>query len=98
MFFGEGKLDDRRPCLVDGSRAYFHRWMDADEAVITVSAKLDPRSYAKLTRDVSQRLLQSTPLPNCVDAQIVRHTYGLIEYLDGTVEQVKPERIKFTDN
>lgn len=31
MIFGETvELDDRRPCLVDGDQAYFHRWAEFD--------------------------------------------------------------------
>lgn len=93
MIFGDGKLDDLRPCLVDGDMAYFHRWIDEDEVILQLSATLHPSDAQRVRRDFAEgRLIP----PNC-EVVVVRNFYALIEYLDGTVEKVDPERIQFTD-
>lgn len=71
MIFGEKKLDDRRPCLVGGDHALFHRWTEQDEVI----KEQEKKTYIGL-----------------------RRVYALIEYIDGTVELVRPELVRFTDN
>lgn len=93
MIFGEGELDSRRPCLVDGDQAYFHRWVDSDEMSVRVNAFVNAAEMAQ----IEDRLRRCAPLPQICDTQILRRTFALVEYINGVVEMVHPERIQFID-
>ena len=57
LFFKRKEEKTLRTCEVDGSKAFFHQWVQDGKAV----------------------------------------TFALIEYINGEVEKVNPERVRFTD-
>ena len=78
-----------RPCEVDGVPALFLRWIDADRVLIQIDA-LGEGEYMHRYR--SECVLS----PGC-HGEVIRETFALVEYPDGTVGKVKPEALRFLD-
>lgn len=82
-----------RPCEVDGKPCLFHRWIDEDKAVLEIGMlvkqeTLDAWRYA---------FNESGAVPPASTVKILRHTYALVEYPDGSVGKVEPELVRFLD-
>ena len=82
-----------RPCEVDGVPALFHRWADEDEGLLKLDILRRPDDAGRLY-DEYKRLGIIGPE---FSVEVIRKTYALVEYLDGTVHMVAPELITFTD-
>lgn len=82
-----------RPCLADGKPAIFHRWADEDKALLKINAFMRPEDQQKHAR----RFHEEGVLDNCCSTEILRVTFALVEYPDGSVGRVKPELIQFLD-
>ena len=91
---GTNKPEDRRrPCEVDGSKAWYHGLVHADRTVVRVGGILSSAGYAEFDRQIQhQRVFPS----NC-QMHVERRTYAMVEYLDGSVSKVDPEKVHFTD-
>ena len=82
-----------RPCLADGKPATFHRWVDADQGLLQVDAMLREEDQRRL-----HRAFRETGLgPSGCSVKVLRVTFALVEYPDGSVGKVKPELITFLD-
>ena len=82
-----------RPCEVDGKPAIFHRWIDEDKVLLQFDVHLD---YDNLMAIRSLFDVEGCA-PAGTSIEKVRHTFALVEYQDGKVDKVEPEKIKFTD-
>lgn len=82
-----------RPCEVDGKPAVFHRWIDEDKVLLQFDFHLD---YDNLTAIRSLFDVEGCA-PAGTSIEKARHTFALVEYGDGTVGKVDPEKVKFTD-
>ena len=83
----------RRLCLVDGKPALFHRWIDEDKALLHINVLTRPEEQQTLNRTFRNEGI----VPECCSVEVVRNTYALVEYPDGSVGKVKPEMIQFLD-
>lgn len=80
-----------RPCEVDGEPALFHRWIDEDVALLKVNCFVSPDE-----RDVLVRRFRAEGfVPAGCSTEVIRHTFALVEYRDGMIGKVDPERIRF---
>ena len=82
-----------RPCLADGKPGLFHRWVDVDQTLLKINAFVNAEAqerYARTFRD-------DGVVPHCCSLEVVRCTFALVEYPDGSVGRVKPELIQFLD-
>lgn len=82
-----------RPCEVDGKPAVFHRWVDEDQALLKVNAFTSPEEQASL----AHRFRDSCVVPSMCSTEVLRRTFALVEYPDGSVGKVKPELVTFLD-
>lgn len=82
-----------RPCLADGKPATFHRWVDRDTSLLHVNVftRMEEREL------IHRQFKQTGVVPNCCSADVVRAVFALVEYPDGSIGEVKPELIRFTD-
>ena len=80
-----------RPCEVDGRPALFHRWIEEDKALLAFDAflPLDQRM------EIRRRFSSCGTIPKGCHVDIIRETFALVEYTDGTIAKVKPELIRF---
>lgn len=95
MGFRDGRLcpADLRPCEVDGKPALFHRWAEEDKGVLKVNIfekKETIEDTIKIYRDTDV-------VPNSCDLNIMRTTFAIVEYPDGSVHRVPVDRLRFTD-
>lgn len=80
-----------RPCLVDGKEATFHKWSVKTELFIKVNALMpydDMISRAKAAKE-------NGIIPKFFDTEKIQQTVAIVEYKDGTVDEVEPTKIKF---
>ena len=90
----EQQNDGRRPCEVSGSKAWYHGLVNCDQVILKAKAyEGKPNAYAACHREFSA----TGRIPMHCDVEIVRRTYAWIEYLDGSVAKVDPERVQFID-
>lgn len=98
MIFSRSKeperVEQRRPCEVDGSKAWYHGLVHSDQAILKADAYWDqPDNYAACHREFRA----SGRIPMYCDIVVVRKSYAMVEYLDGSVEKVDPEQVHFID-
>lgn len=82
-----------RPCEVDGRPALFHRWVEEDRALLRFETMIhhDERKY------VEYRFHEAGVIPPGCSTEVIRETFALVEYRDGTIAKVSPELIRFVD-
>lgn len=86
--------DRRRPCEVDGSKAWYHGLVHADQAILKADAyEGQADAYAACHREFNV----SGKIPMYCDVVVTRKTYAMVEYLDGSVAKVDPEQVHFID-
>lgn len=82
-----------RPCDVDGRPALFHRWVEEDRALLKIDALVNAEAH----RNFLKYFNTTNSVPNGCSVEVIRETFALVEYRDGTVAKVKPELIRFTE-
>lgn len=85
--------DRRRPCEVDGSKAWYHGLIHCDRTMVRVEGQHTRKEYEEFVRAVQLGYV----LPACCQMHVERRTYAMIEYLDGSVAKVDPEQVHFID-
>lgn len=80
-----------RPCEVDGRPALFHRWIEEDRALLNIDVLVAAKTMNKL-KDAFQR---DGVVPSGCSIDVIRETFALVEYRDGTIHKVDPELIRF---
>lgn len=80
-----------RPCEVDGRPALFHRWVEADRAILRVDTLCRRAEMMEMGH-----LFHTAGIvaPQC-STEVIRETFALVEYRDGTIARVRPETIRF---
>lgn len=82
-----------RPCEADGRPAFFHRWVQDDKALLQMRLFVDEEDLMK-----SMEFFYCTGVAKAgTEIEKISQTFALVEYEDGTVGKVEPEKIKFTD-
>ena len=82
-----------RPCEVDGVPALFHRWADEDETLLKLDALRNLGDAASIYNEYKRFGIIGPEF----SVEVIRKTYALVEYQDGTVHMVAPELVTFTD-
>lgn len=85
-----------RVCKVDGTLALFHRWIDEDETVLKIN------NYLLVSDQDAQKIYMRFKETNVAtrecDVNVMRRTFALVEYEDGSVSKVDPEKVKFINS
>ena len=79
------------PCVVNGVRCRFHRFVEDDRVMVHVNALLPERQLEELRRKLKDELV----FPSSADPKILRKTWALVEYPDGSLRRVDPEEVRF---
>lgn len=82
-----------RRCEVDGRPATFLRWIEEDRALLTFKCDMKVRDAIEIVNLFNEKGIIG---PNC-STDVLHVVHALVEYQDGTVGRVDPERIRFTD-
>ena len=95
MGFRDGRLcpADLRPCTVNGSPAFFHRWADEDRGLLKINAFTRPDEREHLYQYYRERGI----VPECCSIEALRRTVALVEMPDGSIKTVPATEIRFTD-
>lgn len=93
--FRDGRLcpADLRPCEVDGQACLFHRFVDEDRALLKINCftREEEQTYIRRRFDLSG------VVPGGCSTEVIRVTYALVEYPDGSLGKVDPTKVCFTD-
>ena len=87
------RVDHRRPCEVDGSKAWYHGLVNADRTVV----RMDTLTSAERLAELERAIYYKRVFPSECRMHVERRTYAMVEYLDGSVSKVDPEKVHFTD-
>ena len=82
-----------RPCEVDGKPALFHRFIEEDKALLRINTYCRPDEQQILVRCFHDEGVCS----NICSTEIIRNTWALVEYSDGSVGKVDPALVTFLD-
>jgi hypothetical protein len=93
--FQDGRLcpAELRPCEVAGRPGLFHRFADSDRALLSINSFVNEQESEAILEYFRQQLVTRPG----ASAEILRKTYAIVEYDDGSVELVEPENVRFTD-
>lgn len=83
-----------RPCIVDGKEALFHRWMERD----VVYYEYDTNTPDMMMQDTYKAFTEDHIIARgyCT-LKKVREEAAIVEFKDGAVEVVEPNKIRFVD-
>lgn len=103
----EIRTAEYRPCYVCDATAYsdgrevirherkalFHRWTEKDKLIIKTDGRfsLKPHIIKEQLKEFEQRGFVGPGL----GAEHVKHTLAIVEYEDGTIEEVEPCDVRF---
>lgn len=87
------KLFGLRPCSVNGRKAWFHCWVQAERPYFS-STSFYSREEMK---EISRRIENMTIIPPGFKVEKIARVDALVEYDNGTVAKVNPEEITFED-
>ena len=87
------KVTPTRPCTVNGTPAFFHRWITEDKDLLKVHAIVRPEQERRL----QAYYIEHGIIPSSCSLEKVTQTLALVEMLDGSVKKVPPIEIRFTD-
>lgn len=82
-----------RSCVVGNRAGMFHRWIDKEQAIISADVLMRKVDYEKMIKIYKSDGF----LPCGASVKIINNTFGLVEFEDGTVHEVEPTSICFTD-
>ena len=82
-----------RPCEVGLRPARFHRWLEEDRVLLHVNGFYSPEERQRLLFNYRHGGI----VPEGFTTDVIRETFALVEYEDGTIEKVQPERVRFVD-
>lgn len=82
-----------RPCEVDGVPALFHRWAEDDDPLLKLECLRNGEAVGAAYKLYKQHGIIGLEF----SVNVIRKTYALVEYKDGTVHMVAPELIRFVD-
>ena len=82
-----------RPCEVDGKPCLFHRFVNEDRALLHINAFCTPSEQQRLYQGFKEDGL----VPKCCSTEVLRTTFALVEYPDGSLGKVDPVKVCFTD-
>lgn len=82
-----------RQCTVNSKKALFHRWVEKDQLLIKFKGIFKDDRVSKLL----DKYKTDGVLPACVDTERLPGLIALVEYEDGTIEEVSPMSVRFLD-
>lgn len=83
-----------RPCFARGRLAIFHRWCETDVITLRFKTEMSKESRDRALREYHR----CNVLPNCLEREKTRQIVAVVEYEDGTVDEVNPSDIEFLDS
>lgn len=94
----ECKLKLYRQCEVNGKKALFHKWEDKCDPVCKANAEEmgleDALEFIKFFKDNHSTIAPVTD----IDTVSFKETLAIVEYEDGSLDEVEPSKVKFLDS
>lgn len=81
-----------RPCLVNGAKAIFHKWINDEKAMLKMNVTTSPTRLQAINKLYKQDII-----PNVCSLEKLSITVALVEMEDGTMKKADIDSIKFLD-
>lgn len=88
------KTTEYRPCYANEKKALFHRWTDKEEIALKFNGFLI--STAEIAAALEDYRTKGILPPNA-NIEKIKTTLAIVEYEDGTIDEVRPQQIRFAD-
>ncbi len=82
-----------RICEVDGKICRFHCWVEEDKVFMKTDVLVRHEEQMRLRYTI----FEEDTIPLGCSAEVVRRAYALVEFPDGSVGKVLPERVHFIE-
>ena len=82
-----------RPCLVNGNKAMFHKWIVKEDIILKFHSSVNSETKKKI-KFIFDETGTVDPL---VSTEKIKSNWALVEYENGTVDMVNPINVRFID-
>ena len=89
-------IDKTRRCYANNKKALFHKWIDIDEVLVKINSCVSPNELRRINENIDTIITNNVYSSN-YNTEVIKRTYDIVEYEDGTVEYVNPKSIRFID-
>ncbi len=88
-----------RPCLANGKKAFFHRWVESEELFISIDLSLPYEERMIVDKMLCERLRSGERLlPPDTKVNTQKRLYALVEYENGKCELENIQNVRFLDS
>lgn len=94
----ELKLIDvkHRQCYANNKKALFHKWIDIDEVLVKINGCVSSDDLRKIN-EIIDTIITNNVYSSNFNTEVIKRTYAIVEYEDGTIDYVDPKSIRFID-
>jgi hypothetical protein len=85
--------EDCRPCLVNGTKALFHRWAEKDQIILKAMAGMSEEKIVSARK----KFEEIGVVPRALDVEHVKGVFALVEFENGVTMEVEPSLVQFLD-
>ena len=89
-------IDNTRQCYANNKKALFHKWIDIDEVLVKLNGCISPNELRRINENIDTIITNNVYSSN-FNTEVIKRTYAIVEYEDGTVDYVDPKSIRFID-
>lgn len=90
------KVENLRQCYANNRKALFHKWIDIDEVLVKLNGCVRPNDLRKINENIDTIITNNVYSSN-FNTEVIKRTYAIVEYEDGTIDYVDPKSIRFID-
>lgn len=83
-----------RPCVVNGEKALFHKWVEKEDVIL----KLDGLQTPEEVRLIRKEFSRTGCISPYFTTEKIKSVCAVVEYEGGRVGEAKPSDVRFLDN
>lgn len=90
------KVENLRQCYANNRKALFHKWVENDEVLLKINGIVRLNVLKELNEHRNELISNNVYSSNCTP-EVIKRTYALVEFEDGTLDYIDPKSIRFID-
>ena len=88
--------DKHRHCYASNKKALFHKWIDIDEVLVKINGCVSSDDLRKIN-EIIDTIITNNVYSSNFNTEVIKRTYAIVEYEDGTIDYIDPKSIRFID-